>query len=133
MATRTEIPVSLIARNYRDLPATPGTITKVEFDKKERTQNAIKTFGILIALTFCAIFVPIAHFFLVPVLLIASFVIALDKLNEAARSEGGSGECPRCHQPVKIVPSKFSERLTDTCGACHEDVEINVAPSSASS
>lgn len=82
----------------------------------------------LIAFAFCAVFIPIAHYFLVPGLFIASFIFAMDKLNETTRSEGGSGECPKCHQPVQIVASKYSERLTDTCGACHEDVVIQIKP-----
>jgi hypothetical protein len=128
MATRIELPVSISSLNNRDLPATQGKITKVEFDKKDRTRNALRTFGMLIAFTFCSIFVPILHFILVPVLFIASFVFAMDKVNEMARNEGGSGECPKCHKPIEIVKSKYQERLTDTCAACHEDVVILVQP-----
>jgi|GEM_PF-1764585 len=126
MATRTELNVSLSSRNNRDLPSTHGTITKIDYDKKDRTENAIKTFGIFIALTFCSIFVPIAHFILVPVLLISSFVVALNQLNVMAKNDGGTGECPKCHKPVQIVASKFADRMTDTCAACHEDVVITV-------
>jgi hypothetical protein len=126
MAIRTEIPVTISSRNNRDLPPTAGTITQVEFDKKERTENALKMFGMLIAFTFGAVFIPIAHYILVPSLFIASFVFAMEKLGETRRSEGGSGECPKCHKSIRIVPSKYAERLTDTCAACMEDVEIHL-------
>lgn len=126
MAIRTQKTVVLTSRNNHDLPKTQGQITRVDFDKKERTENALKLFGILIGLTFAAIFVPLVHYVLVPGLFIASFVFAMDKLNETTRSEGGSAECPKCHGKVELVASKYNERMTDTCAACHEDVEIHV-------
>ena len=124
MATRSEIKISVQSRDNRSLPPTSAKVTKVEWVKTERTQNAIKTFGILIALTFASIFIPILHFFLVPTLLITSFVLALDKLGEKNRSEGGKGECPQCHQEFNVQPSKWAVRITNNCNLCHEDLEM---------
>ncbi|MBS1959987.1 MAG: hypothetical protein JST80_10975 [Bdellovibrionales bacterium] len=124
MPIRTELPVSIQSRNFRDLPQTTGHITKIEFDKGDRTKNAMRFIGMGMAATFCAVFVPIAHWFLVPLLFVASWVFGLDKLKEMARSEGGKGPCPKCHKEFPIEPSTYKERITDTCSYCHEDVEI---------
>lgn len=126
MATRTSIAASIQSRNNRDLPATNGSVTQVTWDKPEQTKNALRTLGMWLAFCFACVFVPIAHYILVPSLFVASFVLALDKLNEHQRSEGGTGECPKCHQSFVIEKSKWNVRLTDTCGNCHEDVEINL-------
>jgi hypothetical protein len=118
------IPVSVYSRNNRDLPATPGTISLVKYDKKDISKNTLKTFGMGIAFTFASVFIPILHFILVPSLFIASFVLAIDKSRETKRNQGGSGECPKCHKQFQIQKSKWTDRLVDVCGECHDDLEI---------
>lgn len=124
MPTKSKVTVSIQSRNFRELPPSTGLITRVDFDKSDRTKNSMRFIGIGLAATFCAIFVPILHWFLVPVLFIASFVLGLDKLKEEARSEGGKGTCPKCHKEFPIEQSTYKDRITDTCSHCHEDVEI---------
>ena len=126
MANRIPTPVSIVSRDNRELPASTGTITKVEWTKEERTAIALKTFFIWFAAAFACIFVPIVHFFAVPILFISSFVLALTKLNETVRNEGGTGVCPKCHQEFPISGCKFEPKFTDTCKQCHEDVELQI-------
>ena len=126
MATRHTITALIHSRNNRDLPATQGSVTQVIWTKPEETRNALRTLGMWLGFCFCSIFIPIAHYILVPSLFITAFVLALDKLSEKKRSEGGTGKCPKCHQDFVIEKSKWNVRLTDTCGACHEDLEINL-------
>ena len=124
--THLEIPVSVQSRNNRDLPPTTGSISQVNYDKVDRSKNALKTLGIGLTLAFVCIFIPILHFFLVPTLFIGAFVMALEKTREDKRNEGGAGECPKCHSTFSIQKSKWSERLVDVCGSCHDDLEMHV-------
>ncbi len=126
MATRKEIKISVQSRDNRELPPTNAKVTKVEWDKPERTKNALRIFGALIAATFLSVFIPILHFFLVPVLLITSFVMAIDKMGENLKNEGGLGECPKCHQEFNVQPSKWGIRITNNCDHCHEDLEMQL-------
>ena len=126
--TTDSIPVVVHSRNNRELPETHGTITRINWQPTDRTKNAVKTFGMWIAFTFASVFVPIAHFVLVPSLFITSFVLAMDKLREDHRSDGGSGECPKCHKTFTIEKTKWQERYTDNCQFCHDDLEILVVP-----
>ena len=96
----------------------------MEWDKKERTQNALKAVGMWFGFTCFGVMIPVVHYFLVPTLFITTWVMGLNKLNETVVSEGGEGICPKCGQTFKIEKSKFGARLTDSCGKCHEDVEI---------
>jgi hypothetical protein len=121
-----EVLVTIKSRNNHDLPSTVGSIVKIIYSQKERYSNAFKTFGMWIAFTFASVFVPIAHFVLVPSLFITSFVLSMDKSREDKRNEGGAGECPKCHKAFTIEKSKWSERLVDTCEQCHDDLEIIV-------
>ena len=120
------VTVQIQSRNNRDLASTLGKITRINWEAVDYPKNAAKTFGMWIAFTFAAVFVPIAHFFLVPTLFITSFVLGIEKFRERKRNDGGSGECPKCHQSFVIEKSKWTERLTDTCGNCHDDLEINI-------
>lgn len=124
MAVQTETSVSVKSRNNRELPATPGKITRIDFDKPERTKNALRTLGMFLTATFIAVFIPIVHWFLVPILLISSFVVALDKLGEVSRSLGGKGECAKCHQPFSIQGAKWNDKYVENCDHCHEELEV---------
>ena len=126
MASLIDTPVLVTSRNDRELPATSGKIRRAEYDQKDRTTNAVKTFWIFLAATFCAIFIPGLHFILVPSLFVATFVMTMSKYAEKSRNQGGSAECPRCHQTFVIEKSTDRERLTDTCDHCHDDLEIKI-------
>lgn len=124
MATRSEIKLSVQSRDNRDLPVTHATITKVEWDRPERMKNALRTFGMMFAFTFASVFIPILHFILVPALFIASFVLAMNKFGEKVRSEGGTGECPKCYKTFKVQPSQWGTRITNSCDSCPEELEM---------
>jgi hypothetical protein len=124
--TTEPIAVTIHSRNNRDLPETRGNISRINWDAADRSKNAVKTVGIGLGATFACVFVPILHFVLVPALFIATFVVAIDKSREHQRNAGGVGECPKCHKEFVIEKSAWKERLTDTCGNCHDDIEINV-------
>jgi hypothetical protein len=126
MSTCTEITIPVASRDNRELPMTIATITKIHFNKKERTQNALKTFGFLMTLAFVTIFVPILHFVLVPAFFLASFIFGMDKLGEKFRNAGGKGECPKCHEQFTVQGSKWVTRITNNCDHCHEDLEMTL-------
>jgi hypothetical protein len=126
MSTHIEITIPVASRDNRELPMTIATITQIHFSKKERTQNALKTFGLLITLAFVTIFVPILHFVLVPAFFLASFILGMDKLGEKVRNAGGKGECPKCHEQFTVQNSKWVARITNNCDHCHEDLEMTL-------
>lgn len=124
MAIRTEVPVTIHSRNNRELSPTTSNICRVEWNHQERLKRALRILIILLVATFISVFIPILHFFLVPVLLISSFVVAIDQWNEKHHNEGGTAPCPKCEKSFTIQPSKWSSRITNHCDHCHEDLEI---------
>ena len=126
MAIQSEIIVYVKSRDNRDLPSTPAIITKVEWDKSERIKNAVRVFGITMGCAFASIFVHMFHLILVPTLFISSFVLASNKLEEKFRNEGGTGECPSCHQAFRVQPSKWSGRITNSCDHCPAELEMTL-------
>jgi hypothetical protein len=126
MSIITQANVSIHSRNFKELPPTHGKVTKIEYNKKERTENALKACGFFLLLMVGSLFVPIVHFFAVPGFFLAAVWFGQEKLNEVYHNEGGTGECPKCHAPIVIEKSKFKSRLTDTCGKCFEDLEMYI-------
>lgn len=126
MATRTEVKVPVYSRNNRDLAPTSATLKQVAWDKPDRTRNALRTLGIWLLACFVSVFIPILHWILVPALLVAAFVLAMDKFGETLRNEGGSGECPKCHGTFHIQASKWREKQTENCDQCHDDLELQL-------
>ncbi len=124
MAIKTEIPVEIRSRNDHNLVPTQGLIVQMEWTPAERLRNALKTFGIMFGLACFAVLAPLIHYFLVPSLLIASFVLAFDKYGQLKFFVEGKGSCPKCGSSILFEKSKFKERLTDSCANCHDDVEI---------
>ena len=131
MATRKQVEMVVTSRDNRELPKTRGTVTQVFWDKAERSKNAVRTLGTFLLATFVSIFIPILHWILVPGLLVTSFVLALDKLNETERSEGGTAECPKCHKEFAVQGSKGLARISNNCQHCGEDLELTQAIPSA--
>jgi hypothetical protein len=120
----TLVTVEIRSRNLRDLPVTLGEISKVEFVPPQRFKNALQTLGIGFGLTFFGALIPIAHYFLVPVGILATGVLTLDRYGETERSLGGQGPCPKCGGLVHIQGSKWKPRTFDTCNHCHDELEI---------
>lgn len=126
MATRTDIRCTVQSRDNRSLPETAATIVRIDWDRQERLKNAFRIFGLMIFFSFISIFVPILHFFLVPVFFITSFVLFLDRWQETHRNGGGKGQCPKCHQDFTVQASKWKDRITNNCDHCHEDLEVRI-------
>jgi len=112
------------SRNRRELPSTQGTLTRIDFDPKDRSRNAVKTTGILLALAAGAVLIPFWHFILAPAFFILAWVMGMEKFGEKSRRAGGTGECPGCQKEFKIGKSSWKDRMTDTCESCFEELEI---------
>jgi len=90
------------------------------FSPQEQKIRAAKSLlGIWLVAALC-VFIPIAHFILVPGFLIAGVVAASRKLKLTEEGREASGECPACHHPVTIGLEKSSElpqwRKCPDCG-----------------
>lgn len=127
MATREQVTVPVASRNDRELPETKAVLTQVVWDKSDRTRNSVRTLGMGLLATFIAVFIPILHWFLVPALLVGSFIFSMEKFGETRRNEGGKGECPKCHQPFTAQAAKWGDKQTEICDHCHEDLELRLS------
>jgi hypothetical protein len=87
-----------------------GTLQLQVFSERERGLRALKILGILWGLAVVTVFIPVAHFVLVPGFLIAGPVMAVQRYRTGESVEGATGVCPTCGQPV-TVPLDPAARL----------------------
>ena len=79
-----------------------GKLNTQLFSSGERTTQALKVFGLCWLLAGVTALIPIAHFFLVPLFLIAGPVMAFNKYRVESAVDSAEGECPECNESVSI-------------------------------
>ena len=109
------------------LPATRGIARVRERDPGERSVRALKGGGALFGLALLSIFIPIAHFVLVPGFLIAAVVFALSRMREDASIVALSGTCPRCQEERTFdAKGPFGPETKTTCPVCSFAIDVEV-------
>jgi len=120
--TEQQLPVSITA--FGDAP-TPGTATIVEQTPGERTLRVLSGVGMFWALALGGLFIPVAHFVLVPAFLIAGIVMGIKRSHEDRRLLGISGTCPRCGIEQRFhVGGRFFDGRTFECPRCHNHLRV---------
>jgi hypothetical protein len=124
MKSQEEIPVHITS--VRDKVST-GSVVLETWEKKERTARAFKALGISWGLAVAAVFLPLLHFFLVPLLLLAGPVAFFLVAGQGAVILGGKGECPECRREFNIVRTPVQWPISDSCNHCQAQLKIDRA------
>ncbi len=126
--TETEVPASLTAFGYRPRPA---TAVIVEQAPAQRLGRIVAALGIFWGLALGGLFIPVAHFVLVPTFLVAGLVAAVKRAREDRRLLSLRGACPRCGGEQALRPGgRFVNGRGIVCPTCHGHmtVETDSAP-----
>ena len=111
-----DVPVQL---HIFGMPAAPGTARVREHDHAERVTRAARAAGICLILAAVSVFLPIAHFVLVPGFVIAAPIFALKRLRGRASLAALRGTCPRCHEERDFeARGAFRPGIQVTCPVC---------------
>lgn len=103
-----------------------GTVRIQHWNRHDRLVRAAKFGGASLGLAIVSVFIPLLHFVLVPLFLLATpFVFSLT-FNRESAVLGGEGACPKCGEPFTVAkgPNKFP--LKDLCTRCYGAVEVHV-------
>jgi hypothetical protein len=122
-----DVPVQL---HVFGLPRAPGMARVREHDSAERAARALKAAGICLGLAALSVFLPIAHFILVPGFLIAAPVFAVRRLGRRASIIALRGTCPRCREErVFEARGAFGPvlHLQTTCPVCSFAIDVETA------
>jgi len=79
-----------------------GTLHSLVYSSGERTGRALKMLAIAWLLAGITLFIPIAHFFLVPIFVIAGPVMAWSRYRAEVVPEKVTGICPECGEEITI-------------------------------
>jgi len=119
-----QVEVSLTAFGFAPRPAIAVVI---EQSPGERVGRAVAGLGMFWALALGGLFIPVAHFILVPVFLTAGIIMAVKRSREGRRLAEVRGPCPRCGaQQTFKAGGRFGPGRSLDCPACHGSFELVV-------
>jgi hypothetical protein len=72
---------------------------------------------------FC-IFIPVLHFFLVPLFLIVGVVAMVTQMKNTHHLEHGTFTCPNCHEPMAVKDFYFSNGKRFRCKSCSQQLVL---------
>jgi hypothetical protein len=115
--TELEVPIALTAFGFA---SRPGTAVVIEQSTAERVGRAFMGLGMFWGLALLGLFIPVAHFILVPTFLTAGIVLAVKRSREERRLTLIRGTCPRCGKAQTFkAGGRFVEGRSLDCPACH--------------
>jgi len=108
-------------------PKVAAQVTVVRRSPADRMRRALLGLGSFWGIAILCVFIPIAHFVLVPSFLIIGIVVAVRRLREGASVEAVTGVCPRCGVERSFeAGSALRAESTVSCRECHNQLELRV-------
>jgi hypothetical protein len=109
-------------------PPLAATARVLRQNPQRRTRRALAALGICWGAAIPCLFVPLAHFFLVPTLVTTGIVLAVLRAREDTRLLGVHGCCPRCGVEGEFPAAGRlqGERALD-CPRCHNHLTFVAA------
>ncbi|MFI5279228.1 MAG: hypothetical protein ACHQU1_01935 [Gemmatimonadales bacterium] len=106
----------------------PETVATVEVDSLapgQRLGRAVAGFGLWFVGAIVAVFIPVAHFILVPLCLVAAFVTLIVRAGTSVLVRSASGTCPDCGTAQQLDVSGTWRLPKDvTCRNCHRRLTL---------
>ena len=102
-----------------------GRLNTIRYDSAERVRRALLRLALLWVLAGVSLFIPLAHFVLVPGFLIAGPVVAVMVYRSEWARESAEGKCPVCGEEITIKLEARDEIPKWTyCPACNAALQI---------
>jgi hypothetical protein len=121
-----ELAATLTVFGAAPTPAVARLLTQTARDRALRVLAAL---GIFWGLAIPAVFMPVAHFILVPTLLLTGIAVAALRAREGVRLLGARGRCPRCGAETEFPGSgRFRSPHALDCPRCHTRLSLTVGP-----
>jgi hypothetical protein len=121
-------------RGYSDR-RTVATIEVLRLDVADRTRRAVRHLALCWGLAVVSVFIPVAHLFLVPGLLLAGMVLVVGDLRASELVKGARGTCPDCgNEQALDLSGRWRGGGEVSCRDCHRMLRLepepgNLAPS----
>ena len=110
---------------YSDTPAT-ATVTVRSFDKPERVRRAIKGLATFWAAALGSVFIPVAHFLLVPGFALFGMVTFFERIGAREVVTSAVGVCPDCGREQQLeMGGRFRVPRDVACRYCQRSLRIS--------
>jgi hypothetical protein len=120
--TTADVPATLAVFGAPPAPATARVARQGPADRMRRVLTAL---GVFWGLAVPAVFMPVAHFILVPTLLLTGVVVAVLRSREDVRLLGAHGRCPRCGVEQDFPGAgRFQGEQALDCPRCHNRITL---------
>jgi hypothetical protein len=125
MSTETEVPAQLTAFGH---PSQPAQAVILEQAPGQRFARTLAGLGMFWGLALASVFIPVAHFVLVPTFVVAGIVLAIKRAREDRRLLLVRGACPRCGAVQELRPGgRFVDGRSFDCPKCHGNLTLATA------
>jgi hypothetical protein len=116
----------LILSGYHGKP-TPATLRVATFDRSERVRRAVKALGGFWGAMVVSVFIPVAHFVLVPSLFFVGIWQFFRRLRTVELVRGAHGLCPDCglEQDFELGSPRVPQSVA--CAGCHRGLTLAAA------
>jgi len=113
----------LTLSGYHGAP-TRVTLLVDRFDRAARVRRALKGLGGFWGAMVVSVFLPVAHFVLVPSFFFIGIWQCVRRLKMTERVRGAHGRCPDCgtEQDFELGSSRVPQSVT--CGSCHRGLTL---------
>ena len=106
-----------------------GTVTVVAYDRRSRWRRAMRALGKWWGVALLTVFIPIAHFLLVPSFFFFGLFQFSQRLGAVEVPRDAHGRCPDCgaDQPLELAARWRVPQLV-TCRECHRGLRLTLPP-----
>lgn len=105
---------------------TAATVTIRSFDKPERMRRALKGLATFWAAALGSVFIPVAHFLLVPSFALYGIYTFFERLNADQIVVTAEGTCPDCGKAQKLeVGGRWRVPRNVACRFCQRSLRIS--------
>lgn len=103
-----------------------ATVTVRSFDKGERTRRAFKALATFWGVALASVFIPVAHFLLVPSFAVYGAFTFFDRLGARQVVAAAEGTCPDCGRTQKLdTGGRWQVPTEVACRHCQRALRIS--------
>ena len=101
-----------------------GKLTIIIPTRAQRIGKAMGLGFLMLLVTALSALIPMVHFIAVPMFLLITIGVVISCLRSSEIIEQGSGACPACKAPFRILKRRFRLPFSDVCEGCGRQVNV---------
>jgi len=106
---------------------THGSITIDHFSPPQRAANALRMGAKSLIATGLCVFIPVAHFFLVPAGLVVTVILIILTYRRTSKITEFTGSCPACGAAIELSTTSGDKwPIYEYCAKCSREITLHI-------